>query len=171
VPKTKETIDAVTEWCGRAPERLDDGLRMLWEDTHPDVPFENEGAELLIRILKDVFADREINLRPVDILELTIITLIDAIPDVPVMASIAMASVAPSAENVLGAPPALRGLSVVSLSDQSIEKLASRIGELLAAACADKASPARRPKPKASSARTKTSAAKPTRTARKKARR
>ncbi len=116
--KRIRTLTCVEKWCGKKPALGTDLLRALWERHGPNgVPFEDEGAEKLIQILDDEFGPV---LRPVDIIPLSFDGLVDAIPDaadVPVAASRGPAPVP----------------QVVTLSDETLDRLAQRIAEQMLA--------------------------------------
>jgi hypothetical protein len=122
VDKSVGAFRAIERWCGKEPDLGSNRLQMLWEVNGPSgVPFDPAGAELLIDILDEEFSDRPMLLRAVDILDLTVDGLIDAIPD-------------GAADISMEAAPTPRAASplVVTLSDDSIERLASRLTAHLA---------------------------------------
>jgi hypothetical protein len=121
--KEERVIQVIIRWCGKPPANGSDTLRALWETHGPNgVPFEMEGAERLIGELDAEFPGHR--LRPVDLLELTFDGLVDAIPDrlvrVAISAPVSAASTARS-----------QGPVLVELTDDSIERLARRLAELL----------------------------------------
>ena len=125
--KRDRVAQVVERWCGQRPARGSDTLRELWEQHGPSgVPFDDEGAERLIRALDQEFSRH--GLRPVDVLELTFDVLVDAVPDSVAGEAVAFTlparSLATSNRNTV-APV------VVTLSDESIERLATRIAQLL----------------------------------------
>ena len=140
--KDQRVGNVIRNWCGQRPARGSETLQGLWETHGPSgVPFDDEGAERLIRALGREFPGH--GLRSVDVLGLTVDGVIEAIPDSalePAVAfTLAARKPAPIPETIV--PP------VVSLSEQTIELLATRIAQLLAAARPAQA--ARRPRPKA----------------------
>jgi hypothetical protein len=128
--KRDRVAQAVERWCGQRPARGSDTLRELWEQHGPcGVPFHREGAERLIQELDREFPRH--GLRPVDELELTFDGLVDAIPDRVAAETVAftLAVRSPVTSNRESVAPV-----VVTLSDDSIERLATRIAQLLEAA-------------------------------------
>ena len=120
----RQRVFRVTEqWCGGRPERGSDKLRALWERFGPKgVPFDDEGAELLIRALDAEFPGHR--LRPVDVLELDVNALVDAIPD-------RLAAVAAAGGATASPAPTAPSAVLVQLTDDSIERLAARIAALV----------------------------------------
>jgi hypothetical protein len=122
VDKSVGVFRAIERWIGKEPDLGSNRLQMLWEENgESGVPFDPVGANLLIDILVKEFSDRPMLLRAVDILDLTVDGLIDAIVDVA--AGITM-EVATSASR--------RTPLVVTLSDESVERLATRLTAHLA---------------------------------------
>jgi len=124
--KTERLAQVIARWCGQRPARGSDKLNDLWDEHGPQgVPFDDEGAERLIRELDQEFPGH--GLRPVDVLDLSVDGLLNAIPDdVVAPAAMAMRGVAPE---LAGNPTPL----MVSLTDDTIERLARRLAELLGA--------------------------------------
>lgn len=122
--KEERVIRVIERWCGARPERGSDKVRALWERHGPSgVPFDDEGAERLIRKLDDEFPGHR--LRPVDVLELSVDGLIDAIPDSVAAATARRVTVAANASVAPVAP------LQVELTDATIERLARRIAALI----------------------------------------
>jgi hypothetical protein len=124
----------VQRWCGQRPARGSDKLRELWEQHGPSgVSFDHEGAERLTQELDHEFHRH--GLRPVDVLELTFDGLVDAVSDniagEAVAFTLAPRSLATSNRDTV-APV------VVALSDESIERLATRIAQLLRTAASSR---------------------------------
>src|SRR4051812_46711085 len=125
--KRARVTEVVERWCGRRPARGSDKLQELWEENGPSgVPFDDEGAERLIRELDSAFPGHR--LRPVDVLGLTFDGSVDAVPDDLVEAPLALTlgarGAAPEASNA-------KRPVVVTLADETIERLATRIAQLL----------------------------------------
>jgi len=124
--KDRRVAKVVETWCGQSPVRGSDRLQALWE-THglSGVPFDDEGAERLIQGLEREFPGH--GLRPVDVLGLMVDGLIDAIRDSVVEPVVAFTL----ATRRVPAPAETAVPAVVSLSDETIERLSTRIAELL----------------------------------------
>jgi hypothetical protein len=121
--KRQRVVRVIEQWCGGRPERGSDKLRALWERFGPKgVPFDDEGAELLIRALDDEFGDHR--LRPVDVLELDVNALVNAIPD-------KLATVSAAGDAAAAAAPRELSAVLVELTDDTIERLAARIAALV----------------------------------------
>ena len=123
--KDQRVADVVRNWCGQRPAP-GNRLQGLWETHGPSgVPFDDEGAERLILELGREFPGH--GLRPGDVLRLTVDELIDAIPHgvvEPIAFTLATRRGAAAAPET-ATPP------VVSLSDETIERLSTRIAQLL----------------------------------------
>jgi hypothetical protein len=125
--KRDRVAQVVQRWCGQRPARGSDKLREIWEQHGASgVPFDDEGAKRLSQELDQEFPRH--GLRPVDVLELTFDGLVDAVPDniagEAVAFTLAPRSLATSNRGTV-APV------VVTLSDESLERLATRIAQLL----------------------------------------
>jgi len=121
--KRQRVFRVIEQWCGGRPERGSDKLRAVWERFGPKgVPFDDEGAELLIRALDDEFGEHR--LRPVDVLELDVNALVNAIPD-------KLATVSAAANAAAAAAPKESSAVLVQLTDDTIERLAGRIAALV----------------------------------------
>ena len=126
--KELRVIRVIERWCGQPPAQGTDTLLELWEQHGPSgVPFEMEGAELLIRELDAEFPRHR--LRPVDVLEMTFDSLVDGLPDVVAKATRSFR--ARTAADAAPAAKASQGPVTVTLTDETIERLARRIAELL----------------------------------------
>ena len=121
--KDQRVAEVIRRWCGQRATRGSDGLRSFWETYGPSgVPFDDEGAERLIRELEREFPGH--GLRPGTVLGLTVDGLIDAIPNSVVEPLVAFTL----ATRPVAAP------AVVSLSEETIERLSKRIAQLLTSA-------------------------------------
>jgi hypothetical protein len=132
--KRDRIAQVVERWCGQRPARGSDKLRELWEQHGPSgAPVDDEGVERLIQGLDQEFHRH--GLRPVDVLELTFDGLVDAVPDSvageAVAFTLAARRLATSNRDTV-APV------VVTLSDDSIERLATRITELVRTAASSR---------------------------------
>ena len=137
--------EVIRNWCGQRPAP-GSSLQGLWEiHGASGVPFDDEGAERLIWELERAFPGH--GLRPGDVLRLTVDGLTDAIPDKVVEPVVAFTL---ATRRVASAAPETAMPAVVSLSDETIERLATRIAQLLnlartqgAASAAHRSSPAK----------------------------
>ena len=138
--KDQRVAEVIRNWCGQRPVRASDRLRGLWETHGPSgMPFDDEGAERLIRDLEREFPGH--GLRPGDVLDLTADGLIDAIPDSVVEPVVAFTL---ATRRVAAPAPETAAPAVVSLSDETIERLSTRIAQLLNSARTKGAAPAGR---------------------------
>ena len=136
--KDQRVAEVIRNWCGQRPVRASDRLRGLWETHGPSgMPFDDEGAERLIRELEREFPGH--GLRPGDVLGLTADGLIDAIPDSVVEPVVAFTL---ATRRVAAAAPETAAPAVVSLSDETIERLSTRIAQLLNSARTQRAASA-----------------------------
>jgi len=126
--KRGRVAQVVERWGGQRPDRGSDKLRELWEQHGPSgLPFDDEGAKRLIRALDQEFPRH--GLTHTDLFDVTFDDLVDAIPDSVAGETIAFTLAARSR-----APSNRDAPVVVSLSDESIDRLATRIAQLLRAA-------------------------------------
>lgn len=124
--KDQRVAEVIRNWCGQRPAP-GSRLQGLWETHGPSgVPFDDEGAERLIWELEREFPGH--GLRPGDVLRLTVDGLIDAIPDSVVEPVVAFTL---ATRRVAAAAPETATPAVVSLSDETIERLSTRIAQLL----------------------------------------
>jgi hypothetical protein len=128
--KDQRVAEVIRRWCGKRAARGSDGLQSFWETYGPSgVPFDDEGAERLIRELEREFPGH--GLRPGTVLGLTVDGLIDAIPNSVVEPFFAFTL----ATRPVAAPaPETAAPAVVSLSDETIERLSRKIAQLLTSA-------------------------------------
>ena len=141
--KRPRVIRVIQAWCGQPPAQGTDRLEDLWLRHGPSgVPFNDEGAERLIAGLDREFPGN--GLRVVDVLGLTFDGLVNAIPNTVAAATASRAAVAPAAASAAPASSAAPRSSTaptpapqrppsptVALTDETIERLATRIAELL----------------------------------------
>lgn len=117
----------IRNWCGQRPARSSDRLQGLWETRGPTgIPFDDEGAERLVRELEREFPGH--GLRPGDVLGLTVDGLIDAIPESVVEPVVAFTL---ATRRVAAGAPETGMPVVVSLSDETIERLSTRIAQVV----------------------------------------
>lgn len=144
--KRPRVIRVIQVWCRQPPAQGTDRLEDLWLRHGPaGVPFNDEGAERLIGELDKEFPGN--GLRVVDVLDLTFDGLVNAIPNGVAAATLSRAAVAPAAVAPASAaaasnaasgsgtapafPPLPPASPTVALTDETIERLATRIAALL----------------------------------------
>ena len=124
--KHQRVAEVIRNWCGQRPAP-GSRLQGLWETHGPrGVSFDDEGADRLICELEREFPGH--GLQPGDVLRLTVDGLIDAIPDSVVEPVVAFTL---AARRVAGAAPETGTPAVVSLSDETIERLSTMIARFL----------------------------------------